>query len=210
MTGLLLVAALLSPSIACPPDVGHIRWDGVQAALRSTGVAVEGTVWDRDRDGKPSAGDVMRIEEARRGPSGMPIDETWVVLKGALAQEIAAGLRAHGSRGSACETPFAVKDVPTFSDGRRLVRHLRGGDDPAGEAPSKADAARTQMAGWASTLCASKRSISREDLARRLEAHAARELRDIPQKRRQRMANEVAAEYAMACTKLALPGDLTY
>ncbi len=208
---LLTLTVMLSTPVACPPELGHIRWDGVEAA--AAGLDVRGTLWDRDRDGKASRGDVMRIDEARRGPSPLTLDQTWIVLKGELAGDIDRGLKRSLARKQvhmACETPFELKGVPAFTSGPALARHLQR-QDPGAPAPvSAADAARAEMQGWAQSLCRSKRSISKDDLARRLETHAAREQKHIERGVRQRMAREVAAEYAAACTKLALPDGLTF
>ncbi len=210
MTGLLLVVGLLATPIGCPPEVGHIRWSGVEAV--AAGLDIRGTVWDRDRDGRPSTGDVMRIEDAYKGRSALAMDMQWVVLKGALAKDVARGLTRSTKRGvveAACETPFGLEDVPTFSSGRALARHITR-QEPGAPMVSKTDAARSEMQGWARELCRSKRSISRDALARRLETHAAREQKHVARRTRQRLAREVAGEYAAACTKLALPSGLTF
>jgi len=211
MTGLMLVIATLSaPPIGCPPEVGQIRWDGVEAV--AAGLDIRGTVWDRDRDGRPSGGDVMRIDDARKGPSALPLDPTWIVLKGSLAKAVAKGLVRAEKRGAvhaACETSFELKGVPTFDSGRALARHLTA-QEPGAPPVSKTDAARAEMQGWAEALCRSKRSISKEALARRLEAHAAREQKHVARGTRQRLSREVAQEYAASCTKLALPPGLTF
>lgn len=210
MTALMLLAGLLTTPIGCPPEVGHIRWGGVEAVAAE--LAIRGTVWDRDRDGKPSTGDVMRIEDARKGRSSLAMDETWIVLKGGLAKGVARGLARSQKRGvvdAACETPFELSDVPAFASGRALARHLDA-QDPGAPPVSKTDAARAEMQGWARELCRSKRSISKDDLARRLETHAARKQKHIKRRTRQRLSREVAGEYAAACTKLALPSGLTF
>lgn len=206
----LAVAGLFSGPVGCPPEVGHIRWDGVEAV--AAGLDIGGTVWDRDRDGKPSAGDVMRIMDVRKGRAALAVDETWIVLKGGLASSVAKGHARSTARGvvtAACETPFELQGVPAFDSGQALARHLT--DRAPGAPPvSKSEAARAEMAAWAEQLCRSKRSISRDDLARRLETHAAREQKHVARRTRQRLAGEVAAEYAASCTKLALPTGLTF
>lgn len=208
---MLAFAAMLSGPIGCPPEVGHIRWDGVEAA--AAGLDIRGTLWDRDRNGKASPGDVMRIDEARRGRSPLTLDETWIVLKGALAKDIDRGLKRSQAKEkvrAVCETPFALKDVPSFTTGQALARHLQR-QDPGAPAPvSEADAARAEMQGWAQDLCRSQRSISKEELARTLETHAARKQKHVERATRQRLSREVAAEYAAQCTKLALPSGLTF
>lgn len=211
MTGFTLaIVALFSAPIGCPPDVGQIRWDGVSHGLRADGIVVEGTVWDRDRDGRPSAGDVMRIDDARRKGSSMPIDEVWVVLKGKLAKGVAREMKRQKHVRSACETPFAIEGVPAFESGKALARHLRGQAGGDAAPLSKADRARADIAGWAAQLCRSKRSISRKDLQVRLETHAARKLKSVERRTRQRLAAEVAREYAMECSKMAVPDGLTF
>lgn len=210
MTGLLLVAGLLAGPIGCPPEVGHIRWAGVEAT--AAGLDIEGTVWDRDRDGKPSSGDVMRIETARKGRHPLAIDETWIVLKGALAKSVARGLARSTKKGgvtAACETPFELDDVPSFASGRALAVHLDV-QTPGAPPISKTDAARAEMQGWAQKLCRSSRSIDKKELTSTLEAEAARKQRHIKRGTRQRLAREVASEYAASCTKLALPAGLTF
>lgn len=213
MTGLsLALTVLFAAPASCPPDVGQIRWDGVQHGMKSTGVQVTGSIWDRDRDGKPSRGDVMRIDEARRRGAGMAIDEVWVVIDGKLARGLARSVKNSRGLRMMCETPFEVQGVPRMKSDKALARHLRGGGDAAEPAQrmSKADQARADMAGWADQLCQSKRHISKNALSKRLEAHSARKHRKLRRKTRQRLAREVAQEYAMACARLDVPQDLTF
>ena len=104
-----------------------------------------------------------------------------------------------------------LADVERLSGNQdALARHLRSGADEDVGRMSKRDRARAEMAGWADQLCASKRHISKNALAKRLEAHSARKQRKLRRKTRQQLARDVAQEYAMACAKLDVPQDLTF
>lgn len=123
MTGLTLALVLFATPVFCPPEIGHIRWDDVKSKVAADDIEIRGSVWDRDRNGKPSAGDVMRIESARRGGSTIGISEAWIVLKGELARSVARDLAKSDVRTS-CETPFQIEGAPTIHDGKALARHF--------------------------------------------------------------------------------------
>lgn len=123
MIGLTLALALLATPVFCPPDIGHIRWDDVKSKVATDDIEIRGSVWDRDRNGKPSNGDVMRINSARRGGSTIDVSEAWIVLKGELARTVARDLAKSDARAS-CETPFQIEGVPSIQDGKALARHF--------------------------------------------------------------------------------------
>lgn len=123
MTGSLFALAFLAAPLFCPPDIAHIRWDGVESRVSADDIEIRGTIWDRDRDGKPSAGDVMRIDSARRGGSVIDVSETWVVIKGDFARTLARDLKRSDVRES-CERPFEFEGVPTIHDGKALARYF--------------------------------------------------------------------------------------
>lgn len=124
----LALAAFLAPSpvattIVCPPEIGQMRWDNIESHIKSDDIALTGTVWDRDRDGKPSAGDVMRIDRATRGGSVIDVTETWMVVKGELARTLARDMKRSEIK-SSCETPFKIEGVPTIHNGKALARYI--------------------------------------------------------------------------------------
>ncbi len=120
----LALAAFLAPTtLVCPRDIGQIRWDNIETQIKVDDIELTGTVWDRDRDGKPSAGDVMRIDRATRGGSVIDVTETWVVVKGQLARTLARDMKRSEVRAS-CETPFEIEGVPAMRDGKALARYI--------------------------------------------------------------------------------------
>lgn len=123
MTGITLALAFLAAPVFCPPEIAHIRWDGVQSKVAADDIEIRGTIWDRDRNGKPSAGDVLRVDSARRGGSVIDVTETWMVIKGDFARTLARDLARSDVRTS-CETPFEIEGVPTIHDGKALARYF--------------------------------------------------------------------------------------
>lgn len=135
---LALAAFLVPTALVCPRDIGQIRWDNIESHIKIDDIELTGTVWDRDRDGKPSAGDVMRIDRATRGGSVIDVTETWVIVKGDLARALARDLKRSDTRAS-CETPFEVEGVPTMRDGKALARYINALVPPAAGAPESGE-----------------------------------------------------------------------
>lgn len=208
MTNLALLVLVLGGPVACPPEVGQIRWDGFEHHFKSRGKRIEvgGTLWDRDRDGKPSSGDLYRIERA----SGFAVDEAWLVIRGGLARALNRRFRkVKSSLRATCESRFEVQDVPEMSSHGALARYLReiGGDGPG---PSRADRARADMAGWAEEACASKKHLEKGALEKLLYQRAARRHGRVGRRNLRRIAHEVAGQYGVKCGHLTIPGRLTF
>lgn len=123
MFSALLAFSFLAAPVFCPPDIAHIRWDGVESRVSADAIEIHGTIWDRDRNGKPSDGDVMRIDRVRRSGSTIDASESWVVIKGAFARTLARDLARSDVRTS-CERPFEFEGVPTIHDGKALARYF--------------------------------------------------------------------------------------
>lgn len=202
----MLVLALQAP-VNCPPEVGQIRWDGVHHTLTIKGkrVAVLGTVWDRDRDGKPSHKDLMRIESA----SGFGVDELWVELRGNLAKDVARSLKSKGNAGVRCESRFTVEGVPKVGTARALARLIEGAGGGGGKLTLE-DRVRGDMAGWAEQMCGGKTHIAEEQLAKALEARGKRAHRKAGAGTLRRVAHQVAADYSLKCAHLEVGKGLTF
>ncbi len=202
----MLIFALHAP-VNCPPEVGQIRWDGVQHTLTIKGkrVAVRGTVWDRDRDGKPSHKDLMRIDSA----SGFGVDELWIELRGNLAKDIARSLKSKGSAGQRCESRFTVDGVPKVGTARALARLIAGTDGGGGKLTLE-DRVRGDMAGWAEQMCGGKTHIGEEQLAQALEARGKRAHSKAGAGTLRRVAHQVAADYSLKCAHLEVGKGLTF
>lgn len=129
---LLLAALVASPALAtpCPTDFGQLRWDNVDQGLEVNPVQVTGSIWDRDRDGKPSAGDVMRIDEAHRGAQGLPIASTWITIDGPLAESLASSVETAPWVTAQCETPIEAEALPRVTTPAEIAHHLRRGLAP--------------------------------------------------------------------------------
>lgn len=208
-----LAAVLLGAPGVCPKDVGHIRWDGLEHRVKARGRVwrLTLTVWDRDTDGRPSNGDIVRIDQVRAGGDDTGAGDLWFVARGGLARDLARSYRRAGGRVRArCESRFQVKDVPSLRSGAALGRFLErqvGGG--AGRGPSKADQARADMAAWADEWCRAGRNLDQKQLAARLYDRARRRYTGLARGRIRALADEVAGEYALSCARLR-GGDFTF
>lgn len=205
MLGLTLALALLgAPAVGCPPAVGQIRWDGVSYTVRGAKqINITGTVWDRDRDGKPSHNDLMHIQSA--DPLG--IDEAWVVLRGALAKDVGRRFKRMEGLTARCESRFEVKDVPKMGTPAALARHLNslGGTGKV----SNAERVRADMQGWADELCKQSKHTSGEALTKFLEDRGMRKHARHGKGLIRRTAHEVAEAFEVACAHFSVP-KMTY
>ncbi|MCA9540793.1 MAG: hypothetical protein KC620_17960 [Myxococcales bacterium] len=205
---ILLSVFVAGPALACPKAIRQARWADVRVGLQGQGVTIEGTIWDRDRNGKPSNGDLMRIDAAARNGMPLTLEETWVVLKGDLAAGFARRMGRTQPKPS-CEVLTQVDGVPDFKTDRALARYLRKMDPDPADLPPK-EAAYADMTRWAGELCKAKRHISESDLAKRLEANAVRRHRKVRRRTLQAMSKDVAADYALECAHLTVPATITF
>lgn len=211
MSTLGLLVAFLGP-MACPPDVGQIRWDGLDHVFEAGGkrFEIKASLWDRDRNGRPSDGDLMRISDVSMSPGGLDVDEAWVVVRGELARALDKRYKqVHSRLKTTCEAELAAQDVPKMASTGALATYLRkiGGDGPP---PSKAEQAKSDMAGWVSELCRPGRNLGKEALASQLFERASRVHGAAGRGTLKRLAAEVAEANALECAHLDLPKSLTF
>lgn len=195
----------------CPSDVGHIRWNGVQYAFSGPGGAyrIEGRLWDRDRDGKPSNGDLMKIEEALHKGQPMSMNPTWVTLKGGLARDLAAAFKRSPPTSSVCESHFEVQDVPVLANDEALALRLRALSGFAVVSPE--DAARADLNTWAGDICRTKtHNIKRADLNNRLMTRARHSHKRLGNRVLKTLVDETTAAFAMECGQLDVQKRLTF
>ena len=205
MNTITLAIALLATPLSCPPEGSQVRWEGVK--IRVNGLRVETTVWDRNRDGRPSSGDLLRVESARKGRKALDLDQTWALMQGRLAQRVRRAVRSRRTR-AACDPLFYIEDVPKASSERALARLIRS--NAGSIAPTKRQRARSEMSQWATRLCKSKRSISKAKLAQRLEKRALRRHRALGRGAVRALAEEVAHENAVSCANLRIAKGLVF
>ena len=206
MNTLTLAIALLASPLSCPAEGSQVRWAGVK--IKAGALRVEATVWDRNRDGRPSAGDLMRVDQARKGRKALGGDETWALVRGRLAKGLRRAARNRRVR-AACDPLFLIENVPKASSGRALARLIRsnGGD---AKGPSRRDRARSDMSGWAARLCSSGRSISKAKLTKRLEKRGLRRHRALGARTVRTLAKEGAHENAVSCANLRAPKGFVF
>ena len=205
MLHLALLVGLLSSPIQCPKDVGQIRWDGLRFTVPGQGIKVEGSLWDRDRNGRPSNGDLMRIDSASRRGSDLTSDETWIVLRGQLARGIARSFRKRKPESARCESRFTVKGVPSFRSGRSLARYLKKLSD-AGK-PDRESVARDAMMEKVEKTCRKGKNTTKKTLTRLLTSYGMRRYSNLGRRRIVRLAREVAKENAVKCGHLELKAN---
>ncbi|MCB9545558.1 MAG: hypothetical protein H6706_06795 [Myxococcales bacterium] len=205
MIALALIATLAAPA-GCPAEVGQIRWDDFSYTFQAQGkkVTVRGTLWDRDRNGKPSKGDLFRVDDARAGGEDLGASDVWAVLGGGLAGAFNARFKQIGRQLNAtCESRFDVEDVPTVNGPDRLgalVLSTGGG----GNADPVARLNGT-MRGWAEEICAQKKHYDEDELARLLAERAARTERGFKGSTLRGEARTVAKDFGLKCAHLAVP-----
>ncbi len=211
MIGFALAVAFLGSPGACPPDVGQIRWDGYRVTFKAGGKSfvVQGTLWDRKADAKPSSGDLLKIDSATANGDPLPVDALWVVVRGKLAAHMKRQFKRIQSRLKArCESRFEVEGVRRFGSPAALGRYLR----KLGSGPrmTPAQRAESDITGWAEELCANGNHIEEDDLRRRLLDRGARRHGAVGKGRLKRISHDVARQYAMRCAHLKKGGKLTF
>ncbi|MEZ4465974.1 MAG: hypothetical protein R3F43_16295 [bacterium] len=164
---------------------------------------MHGTLWDRDRNGRPSKGDLFRVDSAEAGGDDVGAGEVWAVLGGGLASAFNARFKQIGKGlNSTCESRFEVEDVPTVNGADRLgalVLDTGGGPvDPVARLNAT-------MRGWADEICAQKKHYEEEQLAGLLADRASREERGFKGSTIRGEARTVARDYGLKCAHLAVP-----
>lgn len=186
--------AILFATVLCPPDVGQIKWSGFSFTFSAGGreQTVEGTLWDRDRNGKPSKGDLFRVDEG----------EKWFVVGGDLAQRFAARFKQVGDGlAAACESRFDVEGVPTVTTTAGLAALL---DEGGGGRQDPVARLQGQMRAWAEEICGQKKHYEEAQLAEILVQRAAGE-RGFKGSTLRREAQMVAREFGLKCAHIAVP-----
>ena len=159
-------------------------------------------MWDRNRDGRPSSGDLIRVERARKGRKVISGNETWALVRGSLAKTIRKAARSRRVR-AACDPLFLIEDVPKASNARALARLIRANGNVA-SAPTRKDRARSDMSGWATRLCNRGKRITKEKLSKMLEKRGMRRHRPLGRGTLRSLADEVAQENAVKCANLKI------
>lgn len=197
----LAISVLLAAPTSCPPAVGQIKWDDFSFNFSARGkrFAVTGPLWDRDRNGRPSKGDLFRVDSSSQGAA----DETWVVVGRSLARTMQTSFkRTKNSLNAVCEARFKIKDVPKMKSagalGALLVRQGGGKASPM-------EALDGAMREWANGICDKRRNIDEADLAKMLSDRARARMRGFKRSTINGQARKVAKDYALQCAHLAMP-----
>ncbi len=210
MTGLTALLIGLT-QLACPPDVGQIKWSGLTHDFSAKGArySVQATVWDRDRNGKVSAGDLVRLEGAQRKGEDLGVSDAWFTVGGALAKALnRRRIKAGGGLQADCESHFTVDKVPRLKTNGQLAKRLNAWGGVVRQSPS--EQAEAAMDGWAASLCGEGRHLEQTELANRLAAKAAHQFKGLSARRRKGLAHTVSKRWAMQCAHLKVPPKLTF
>lgn len=196
----LVMSVLLAAPVNCPPEVGQIKWDDFSFSFKARGkrMTVSGPLWDRDRNGKPSGGDLFRIDQASHGGA----DETWIVLGNGLARSMHASFK-RGGLNATCEARFEVKGVPKVGSAGALgALLLKQGGDAKVDPMTALD---SSMREWADGLCDKRQHIEEEKLSKILADRARKRLRGYKRGTIEQTADKVAKDYALQCAHLTVP-----
>ena len=196
--------------LACPPDVGQIKWMDFEFGFKAKGARyqVTATVWDRDRNGRISGKDLVRVDAATRNGDAMGVSDAWFRVGGKLAKGMDRKRKRLTSLRAACESRFTVEDVPRISSPARLAKKLNSWGGVVRQTAS--ERAEADMEGWASELCKAGRHMEQTELANRLAAKAAYRHKALSKRRRKAVAQQVAKRWAMECAHLKVPPKLTF
>lgn len=219
----LIITLLASPSIC--PDAAQLRWNQfpVSVATESGSVQIQGRLYDRDDDGKPSVGDLFHVDQARRTQGKVVIEQPWMLIDGALASVFEEQFAKVGKQlPTSCDTRFQIADVPRVASTHELGEFVHGKfeSDPEEESkverrkapppPSRVERLNTRMQGWAKKICDGSRNVSDPEL---IDALMERTREAYPKifKRStmRREATAVAKAHSLKCVKFAL-GNLTF
>ncbi|MCB9523147.1 MAG: hypothetical protein H6702_07165 [Myxococcales bacterium] len=196
--------------LACPPDVGQIKWMDFEFGFQADGARyqVTASVWDRDRDGRISGKDLVRVDDATRNGDSMGVSDAWFQVGGKLAKGMEGKRKRLQALRAACESRFDVKGVPKITTPGKLAKSLNAWGGVVRQSPT--ERLEADMEGWASELCKEGQHMEQSELANRLAAKAAHRHGKIAQRRRQAIAHEVAKRWAMQCAHLKVPPKLTF
>ena len=197
----LAISVFLAAPTSCPPAVGQIKWDDFSFNFSARGkrFVVAGPLWDRDRNGKPSKGDLFRVDSSSQGAA----DETWVVVGRGLARSMQSSFkRTKNSLNAVCEARFEIKGVPKMKSvgalGALLLKQGGGAVDPM-------QALDGAMREWATSICDKRSHVDEAKLAKMLSDRARSGMRGYKRSTIKRQARTVAKDFALQCAHLAVP-----
>ncbi len=200
MISFALAAVVLASQVACPADVGQIRWEGYSHQFNAGGqrYVVQGTLWDRNADGKPSSGDLMKIDSATKNGTALSFDEAWISVRGSLAKSMKRRFkRVKRSLSARCESRFDVKNVPRMGSPGALGKYLRKLDGKRKLTPR--EMASADVDAWAADICGRGVHVEEDALEAKLYDRLSRRHRRIGKGHLKRMAKDTARANAMRC-----------
>lgn len=207
MTPITLLVLLLGAPVACPPDQGNIRWDNFTFNYKAYGKKhdVIGTLWDRDRNGKPSRGDLLRIDSATAGGNAVGVSELYVTLGPGLAKQFDRRFKKIGARLDAvCESRFEVEGVPRIASASALAKYLRE-QDPGRVKVSPTERVEQAMTGWAEERCKPGQHTDEKVLREWLYKRAMKAHGGVGKGRVKTIARDVASKFALQCAHMEVP-----
>ncbi len=204
MTGFAIAAVVFASQVACPADVGQIHWSGYSHQFNAHGkrFVVEGDLYDRKPDGKPSSGDLLKITSATANGNALAVDEVWVSVRGKLAKSMKRKFkRLKSSLNASCESRFDVQNVPRMSSPRALGRYLNklGGTRKL----KPREQAEADISSWANDICSRGDHVEEKALEATLFDRASRRHGRVGKGHLKRMANATARDFAMRCAHFA-------
>lgn len=207
MISLLLIGGFLAAPTVCPPDLGIVRWQDVkyQYTLAGKPNDVVGSIWDRDRNSRPSDGDLMRVDSATAGGNAMAVNQVWVVVKGNLAKSLAQRLEALGPElKTECDAPFEVPDVPTVATDAALAKLLRDFDESVPKMTPEQEAEKAMLM-WAEERCNKEKYADERTLKDWLLKNGKKSFADLGASKLKKLATELAHSSASKCAHLKGP-----
>ena len=207
MTGLVMIVALLAQPIACPPEVGQIRWDNFSMKFKAAAkwYDVTGSIWDRDRNGRPSSGDLMRIDSATAGRDALEVDEIWIIIRGKLAKTVAKRFKKVGRElATTCESRFEVEGIPRPASKTALAKILRKFGRTASRL-TKRERAEILLTQLADERCQQKTHTDEDTLRAYLFDRGMRKYGEVGQGHIKKMAARIAQDYGLKCAYIKIP-----
>jgi hypothetical protein len=224
MSAFLLVSLLASPSFC--PQASQLRWDAfpMHVSTDSGALTLQGRLYDRDGNGKPSSGDLYHLDSAK-GPKGkMNIDQPWMLIEGELAKRFTQQFSKVGpGLQTRCDTQFQIEDVPAVSSDVEFSQFVFGNfesqeeaepakkkSEPAVAPPSRIERLNTRMRGWAKQICDGGVNVAEKDLINQLMDRTREAYPKIfKRSTMRREATDVAKTYSLKCVKFSM-GKLTF
>lgn len=224
MLSLLLPLVLASPSVC--PESSQLRWNDfpMSVAADAGQVTIRGRLYDRDGDGRPSTGDLFRVDRARTTAGKIKVEQPWMLIDGGLASHFAQRFSEIGRQlSTSCDTRFQIADVPEVDTVDALGRFVHGevvsdakgerAPTPAAKAPpppSRVERLNLRMQRWATEICNGKQNVSDDELIDELMTRTrAKWPRIFKRSTMRREATDVAKKFSLKCVKFSL-GKVTF